>query len=117
MLTVSHVPVTVSVLFDPATFKDFPLAQSTVAVVLNDPYSTELPISTDVLTLLPPDVVVAAAALVLVGEVVVVDVEPPGGLAVELQPASPAAIGATVNAAARAANRDERSNVQARIVY
>jgi hypothetical protein len=119
MLTVSQVPVTVSVLFDPATFRDFPLAQSRVAVVLNDPYSSELPISTEVLTLLPPDVVGVAAALVLVGAVVVVpDVpdEPPGGLAVELQPASPKAAGATVSAATRAASRDEWSNVRTRIV-
>src|SRR5271166_6403378 len=107
MPTVSHVPVTVSVLFDPATFRDFPLAQSRVAVVLNEPYSSELPISTEVLTLLPPDVVVVAAALVLVGAVVVVVDEPPGGLAVELQPASPKAAGTTVSAAARAASRDE----------
>src|ERR1700753_1142302 len=106
MLTVSHVPVTVRVLFDPATFSDFPLAQSRFAVVLNDPYSSELPISTEVLTLLPPDVVVAAAP-VLVGAVVrvVADlVEPPGGLAVELQPATATAIG-TVSATARAASR------------
>jgi hypothetical protein len=37
MLTVSQDPVTVSVLFDPATFRDLPLAQSRFAVVLNDP--------------------------------------------------------------------------------
>jgi hypothetical protein len=100
--------VTVSVLFDPATFNDFPLAQSRFAVVLKDPYSSELPISTEVLTLLPPDVVVAAAP-VLVGAVLLVVPElvaPPGGFAVELQPATATAIG-TVNAAARAARRDE----------
>ena len=37
MLTVSHVPVTVSVLFEPPTFSDLPLAQSRVAVVPSDP--------------------------------------------------------------------------------
>ena len=44
----------------------------------------------------------------------VVAEEPPGGLAVELQPASPTAIG-TVSAAARAASRDEFCVRRARI--
>jgi hypothetical protein len=37
MVTVSHVPVTVSVLLEPPTFSDLPSAQSRVAVVPSEP--------------------------------------------------------------------------------
>ena len=37
MVTVAQVPVTVSVLLEPPTFSDLPLAQSSVAVVPIDP--------------------------------------------------------------------------------
>jgi hypothetical protein len=37
MVTVSQVPVTVSVLFEPPTFSDLPFAQSRVAVVPKEP--------------------------------------------------------------------------------
>jgi hypothetical protein len=37
MLTLAHVPFTVSVLLEPPTLSDFPSAQSRSAVVPNDP--------------------------------------------------------------------------------
>src|ERR1700759_1933560 len=45
MLTVPQLPFTVSVLFDPPTFSDFPSPQSRVVVVPSDPYLIVFPMS------------------------------------------------------------------------
>jgi hypothetical protein len=75
-----------------------------------------LPISTEAVVF-PPLVDVVGAAVPLLGVVVAVAEvvgAPPGGLAVELQPASPKAIGATARPRATAASLD--AGVWARIV-